>query len=50
MDIRLTLRCLRRIARFARGRPLSPDVVLDVTTDDSPLDLVARRFDAGQDA
>jgi DNA-binding transcriptional LysR family regulator len=24
-----------------------PDVVLDVTTDDSPLDLVAGRFDAG---
>ena len=24
-----------------------PDVVLDITTDDSPLDLVAGRFDAG---
>jgi DNA-binding transcriptional LysR family regulator len=24
-----------------------PDVLLDITTDDSPLDLVARRFDAG---
>jgi len=24
-----------------------PDVVLDITTDDSPLDLVAGRYDAG---
>lgn len=33
-----------KLAQFARAYP---DVVLDVTTDDSPLDLVAGRFDAG---
>ena len=33
-----------RLEQFARGYP---DVVLHITTDDSPLDLVARRFDAG---
>jgi DNA-binding transcriptional LysR family regulator len=33
-----------KLAQFAREYP---DVVLDVTTDDSPLDLVAGRFDAG---
>jgi DNA-binding transcriptional LysR family regulator len=33
-----------RLANLARDYP---DIVLDVTTDDSPLDLVAGRFDAG---
>jgi DNA-binding transcriptional LysR family regulator len=33
-----------KLARFAREYP---DVVLEVTTDDGPLDLVAGRFDAG---
>jgi DNA-binding transcriptional LysR family regulator len=33
-----------KLERFARGYP---DVVLHITTDDSPLDLVAGRFDAG---
>lgn len=33
-----------RLARFAREYP---DVVLDVTTDNSPIDIVAARFDAG---
>jgi DNA-binding transcriptional LysR family regulator len=33
-----------KLERFTRQYP---DVVLDVTTDDSPLDLVAGRFDAG---
>jgi DNA-binding transcriptional LysR family regulator len=33
-----------RLGQFARQYP---DIVLDVTTDDSPLDLVAGRFDAG---
>ena len=33
-----------KLAQFAREYP---DVVLEVTTDDSPLDLVAGRFDAG---
>lgn len=33
-----------KLARFVRAYP---DVVLEVTTDDSPLDLVAGRFDAG---
>ena len=33
-----------KLAQFAREYP---DVVLHVTTDDSPLDLVAGRFDAG---
>jgi DNA-binding transcriptional LysR family regulator len=35
---------LPRLARFAREYP---DVVLDVTTDNSPIDIVAARFDAG---
>jgi DNA-binding transcriptional LysR family regulator len=33
-----------KLERFAREYP---DVVLDITTDDSPLNLVAGRFDAG---
>jgi DNA-binding transcriptional LysR family regulator len=33
-----------KLARFAREHP---DVVLDVTTDDSVLDIVSGRFDAG---
>jgi DNA-binding transcriptional LysR family regulator len=33
-----------KLDQFARGYP---DVVLHITTDDSPLDLVAGRFDAG---
>jgi len=33
-----------KLAAFARQ---CPDVVLDVTTDDSPIDLVAGRYDAG---
>ena len=33
-----------KLEPFARAYP---DVVLHITTDDSPLDLVARRFDAG---
>jgi DNA-binding transcriptional LysR family regulator len=32
------------LARFARD---DPDVVLDVTTDSRPIDIVAARFDAG---
>jgi DNA-binding transcriptional LysR family regulator len=35
---------LPRLARFARDYP---DVVLDVTTDSRPIDIVAARFDAG---
>lgn len=35
---------LPRLARFAREYP---DVVLDVTTDSRPIDIVAARFDAG---
>jgi DNA-binding transcriptional LysR family regulator len=35
---------LPRLARFTRGYP---DVVLDVTTDNGPVDIVAARFDAG---
>jgi len=35
---------LPRLARFARQYP---DVVLDVTTDNGPVDIVAARFDAG---
>jgi DNA-binding transcriptional LysR family regulator len=35
---------LPRLARFTREYP---DVVLDVTTDSSPVDIVAGRFDAG---
>jgi DNA-binding transcriptional LysR family regulator len=37
---------LPRLARFARDYP---DVVLDVTTDSGPVDIVAGRFDAGID-
>jgi DNA-binding transcriptional LysR family regulator len=37
---------LPRLARFAREYP---DVVLDVTTDSRPVDIVAGRFDAGID-
>jgi DNA-binding transcriptional LysR family regulator len=37
---------LPRLARFAREYP---DVVLDVTTDSGPVDIVAARFDAGID-
>lgn len=33
-----------KLEQFARQYP---DVVLEITTDDSPLDLVAGRFDAG---
>jgi DNA-binding transcriptional LysR family regulator len=33
-----------RLEQFTRDYP---DVVLEVTTDDSPLDFVAGRFDAG---
>jgi DNA-binding transcriptional LysR family regulator len=33
-----------RLQEFTRDYP---DVVLDITTDDSPLDFVAGRFDAG---
>ena len=35
---------LPQLARFAREYP---DVVLDITTDNSPIDIVAARFDAG---
>ena len=35
---------LPQLARFAREYP---DVVLDVTTDNGPVDIVAARFDAG---
>jgi DNA-binding transcriptional LysR family regulator len=35
---------LPKLARFAREYP---DVVLDVTTDNGPVDIVAARFDAG---
>ena len=35
---------LPRLARFTREYP---DVVLDVTTDNGPVDIVAARFDAG---
>jgi DNA-binding transcriptional LysR family regulator len=37
---------LPRLARFAREYP---DVVVDVTTDSGPVDIVAGRFDAGID-
>ena len=37
---------LPRLARFAREYP---DVVLDVTTEGGPIDIVAGRFDAGID-
>jgi DNA-binding transcriptional LysR family regulator len=37
---------LPKLARFAREYP---DVVLDVTTENEPIDLVAGRFDAGID-
>jgi DNA-binding transcriptional LysR family regulator len=37
---------LPRLAHFAREYP---DVVLDVTTESGPIDIVAKRFDAGID-
>jgi DNA-binding transcriptional LysR family regulator len=37
---------LPRLARFARDYP---DVILDVTTESAPVDIVAGRFDAGID-
>jgi DNA-binding transcriptional LysR family regulator len=41
-----TMVLLPRLARFTREYP---DVILDVTTESGPLDIVAERFDAGID-